>query len=123
MSQLAVERQQAEADRISYQLELSRMQDHMGSSRNSGPPTSRTYVLNGRDNGNSSLIPAAGSTTGGGSAHGSGSGSRAGTSSGGSGASSWLNPLGYIGYWFGNSSSGGGNSSGSSGGETIIIKV
>jgi hypothetical protein len=123
MSQLAVERQQAESDRISYQLELSRMQDRIGSSRNTGPPTTRTYVLNGRDNGNNSLIPAAGSAVGSGSAHGSGSGSRAGTSSGGSGARSGLTPRGYIGYWFGSGNSGGANSSGSSGGETIIIKV
>lgn len=135
--QLATERQQAEADRIAYQVELSRLQDRLGANgRGGGAPGSggRTYVLNGLDSSSAGLLvlaghgvagAAGGNGRGGHASVGGGAGS-AGSGSGAAGVGSWLNPLSYVGYWFGsNGSSSGsaGGTAGGGGGDTIIIKV
>lgn len=127
-----MERQQAEAERLSYQLELSRLQQQQQrigqpfvSSQSHPhhyphPATSRTYVLGGRDNnGTAQLFPAfASGLNGGVGVNSKGAGAQPGRQ-----AKGWLNPLGYIDYWFGDSTGSSGGAAAGGSGETIIIKV
>lgn len=107
-AQIQVERQRAEAERIAHSNEMARLQQQLDGRHPSNGQTatqSRTYVLNGQDSRAAAFLPPPTPAV-----------------APPSSAASWLNPLGYIGYWFGGGSGGGGGGNGSSG-DTIIIKV
>jgi len=92
ISQLAAERQQAEAAQLTYRLEISRLKEELDSLRPQAHHGSHQYVL-----GNSGLRAQNGHAPNGALAVRNQSSALTHKTTR---PIEWLNPLGYIGYWF-----------------------
>jgi hypothetical protein len=103
--QITTERQQAEADRLSYQMEISRLQQELGYKTHAQTQNGHN-LPSSKDAKSMQLVPHP-------ATHASMVVMRQ------TSTIEWLNPLGYIGYWFGGPAGGGGDRSKGA----VIIKV